>query len=232
MSDMTIIMPYYESPNMLREHVRVWNGYRSYARHNVKIIIVDDGSPKHHAAPIMKQCRLQCEVYRFLDDKPWNMHAARNLGATMADTKWVLMTDMDMVLTAHNVDWLIGSFFDKSKYYRFTRKYINNQIGKQHRNSFLISTSAWREFGGYDERYCGVSRDGEVDLFKRLDKALTPSEFEYVNLLNYRQSEIQDAAGNEHPSWPDRKQCQINGARILAENKPATMEDLTWERTL
>lgn len=200
---LTLIMPYYNNPTMLALHYRVWSREweRQYAD-RTKFIIVDDGSVTEPAAAVERPGRLDIEIYRVTEDRPWHQHAARNLGAHVAPREgWMLLTDMDHVLSPGAVCQL----FNKLPRLITLRAYMLDRIeattGRQtinpkngepkpHPNSFLMTRETFWEMGGYDEDFCGVY--GTDRMFReRLPK---PLDVLGVPLTRYSREIIADAS--------------------------------------
>src|SRR5690606_20832300 len=99
-----------------------------------------------------------------LEDRPWHQHAARNLGAQEAAAPWLLLTDMDHVLTAGAAGSLLkrlGRLDHRTAYFlhRIEATTLEPTLGrdnkpKPHPNSFVMTRDLFWEAGGYDEDFC------------------------------------------------------------------------------
>jgi glycosyltransferase involved in cell wall biosynthesis len=165
----TLIVPFYRNSAMLKRQVQEWNKYPP----GIKVVCVDDGSPEP-AAPIIKaHCDPSCqlELYRITTDIPWNRGGARNLGAHVATTDWILHVDIDHVLPADAADRLLSFVVPPDRWYRFprwrvgaaddTRKKDAIPTGADygqihpHVDSYLVRRDIYWQTGGYDEDYSG-----------------------------------------------------------------------------
>ena len=163
----TLIVPYYENPSMLRRHVEQWRRYPEA----VKVIVVDDGSPRHPALEVIPG-DVRAAVYRIDVDIPWNRNGARNLGTRVAETNFVLHTDIDHVLPVSTAERLLSTEdLDASHWYRFRRWRVGKaddtrmkdalardcELGeiKPHNDSFICARDLYWEAGGYDEDFSG-----------------------------------------------------------------------------
>lgn len=200
---LTVIYPYYENPEMLRFQLENWYHYPD----EVSIILVDDGSQKHPALETVRSCVFgvpkNLRLLRVKEDIPWNQHGARNLGAKLALTEWLFMSDICRVFESTDMQRLVDSMVGlENKYYKFHGWQVNgpveikhypsdytgplesiNGLTYQHPNSFLVRKSDYWKAGGYDEDYCGTY-GGDGALTKSLEKFL-PCETLNIPLFYY-----------------------------------------------
>lgn len=211
MTEFTLIVPYYRNPLMLVRQINEWIHYPE----GVKIICVDDGSPEP-AWPIMSEAgplyfwgnRLQ--LYRIGVDIPWNRGGARNLGAHVAETEWILHADIDHVLPADAALALLDFQPSPKHWYRFPRfrKGKADETRKKdkvpddceygeihpHVDSYLVRRDVYWQVGGYDEDFSGCLGGG--NMFLHLLEKHQPSELltTPIRLEVYTRSEIADAS--------------------------------------
>jgi glycosyltransferase involved in cell wall biosynthesis len=180
LGEVTLIVPYYRNPGMLRVQLSQWLLYPD----EIRVIVVDDGSPEP-AEPIVRECVPQpligrIQLYRIGVDIPWNRGGARNLGAHVAQTEWIVHVDIDHVLRRAAADALIDASVDRSIWYRFRRFRIgradetrrkdkidpNADFGEihPHVDSYLIRREFYWKVGGYDEDYSGCLGGGSPFL--------------------------------------------------------------------
>ncbi len=170
---------------MLRRHLLVWrNEWSSDLKNDVEIVIVDDGSPDDTAADALASMWSSdraglpsLSLYRVTEDRPWHQHAARNLGAHVAQAKWLLMTDMDHVVPAATLVEVLRTLPEVGKndvltfgrvdapptltwkadhWPEFARSRREDGSLKPHVNSFVVSRERYWKLGGYDEDLCGI----------------------------------------------------------------------------
>lgn len=165
MNDITLIVPYYRNPRMLVRQIQEWAKYPP----GLKIILVDDCSPEPAMKFVHKE--VSVTVLRINTDIKWNRNGARNLGAHVADSKWIMQVDMDHLLPARCAYELIKQPLDPLNLYRFTRyrrgaadetrlkdKLPRDAVWgevKPHGDSYLVERCAYWKVGGYDEDYSG-----------------------------------------------------------------------------
>jgi hypothetical protein len=161
MRDVTLVMAYYENPDMLAEHFRVMRRFSPEVRSHMRVIVVDDGSPQNPAQPGDYGGLL--EIYRINVDIRWNQDAARNIGMHYSRTTWNIITDMDHMVPEKTWRHLQSVEVDESFTYKFSR--VSAPLMdpyKPHPNSYFISRRVWDMVGGYDERFAGFyGTDGD-----------------------------------------------------------------------
>jgi hypothetical protein len=189
--DLTICFAYYENAGMLEYQCRCLRELPDWLKARLRLIVVDDGTgaqkcsadgtPIPGATPSSAQPAQYCdigfpfEIYRMCFDIPWNQDACRNLAVARAQTKWVLLTDIDHVPLKKTLAKLVSHPLNAKKVYRFVR-YIKMPNGRiklyhVHQNSHLITRDAFWLVGGYDEVLRGrYGTDG--DIVKRMNNVL------------------------------------------------------------
>lgn len=184
---LSLVMPYYKNPRMLSWHLRTWRyDWSEMIKEQVEVVIVDDGSPTETASEILELLVTKAttlvslpkiNLYRVLEDRPWHQHGARNLGAHVATSPWLLMTDMDhmvpastmievlrllpelnknTVLTFGRVDAPLTLTWKTDHWTEFQRTRNVDGALKPHVNSFVVSRERYWKLGGYDEDLCGI----------------------------------------------------------------------------
>lgn len=185
---LTIVMPFYMNSKMLELQYSLWAQWPDHVKSQTNIILVDDGSPDPAIAVPRPQGLPEISIYRIFEDRPWHQHAARNLGADRALEGWMLLTDMDHVLSKRNAERLLNKLakLDRDSIYMLDRveaetglPTMQNGRHKPHPNSFVVTRSTFWKIGGYDEDYCGVygtdglfrQRAGQVSNLRHLSGA-------------------------------------------------------------
>ncbi len=165
MNEITLVYPYYRNPQTLLEQYDRWAALPHWMHSQFKVRLIDDGSPKGERPETVLYLHARqdtrfvpLEIYRILEDKPWNQHGARNLGAHVAshDDAWLLMTDMDIVVPEPVLCFLLQSRLDRDAHYFFGREFADGRPDKSHCNSFLVTKKNFWLAGGYNEDFCGT----------------------------------------------------------------------------
>jgi predicted glycosyltransferase involved in capsule biosynthesis len=149
----------------------------------IEIIIVDDGSSPPIA--INTYCD-NLRVYITGDTRPWTTACARNMGANLSEGEWLLMTDIDHMLSKEAIIAAMNFDGDKMMFPREYAVFDNNsnicqdcdilesyglkgaKIGAGcHTNTFAMRRGIFENLGGYDEKFCGKYGGDDVDLADR-----------------------------------------------------------------
>ncbi len=174
MRELTLVLPFFANRGILAEQQRVWMSYPLNDRAWLHVVVVDDCSPEatralpeHLTAEGLGSLRL----YRIMRKVRWNWLACRNLGAHVAETGWILLTDIDHVLRLETFRRITHGDLDESCVYRFGRvdaphvwPYAAAECTsyKAHPNTWLMTRGMYDRIGGYDERLSGCyGSDGE-----------------------------------------------------------------------
>lgn len=230
---MTLIFPYYENPEMLIRHCNLWQYlYRSY---DTDIIIVDDGSPNNPALPLLKKYP-HIQVYRVLEDIPWNQHGARNLGAKVAKPGWLYLSDMDLLLPLRSCNLLNDMEKRKDTYYQIGRKKLladdTLEDKTYHCNTYLLHSELYWKVGGYDEDYCGTyGGDGQFD--KQLQQVAKREFVEEAFNIYHPRDRFPDAATSDtlrDPGYKVNYRTTLKLKNKAGDTTPVNPVRFQWER--
>lgn len=157
MRRVTLCMAYYCNATMLAEQFRRLRALPDALRDQICVIVVDDGSPDGEAQGEPIGCPLS--IYRIGVDVRWNQDAARNIAAANATTQWLLLTDMDHIVSLAAWKRILEHKIHKTNVYRFSRTTLEPDLKetpyKPHPNSWLMTRKMYDLVGGYDERFAG-----------------------------------------------------------------------------
>jgi len=196
--NITLMIPYYENPNMLREHIRHWSEYPNEVKEQLRIILIDDGSPRNTAKNVLDEYDLPVKVqlYRIDENIPWNYTGAKNLGFHVAlSDDWILSIDMDHVVTAASMVNLLSILptLDPEYYYKPARyAACDGKRLRPHSLSFIIMKDLFWRAGGYDEDYAGQRFGAAGAITKALRRKAQVIELEDVWIIYYNRNVIDD----------------------------------------
>jgi hypothetical protein len=168
----TFVYPYYENPKFLRRQIGWWLSYPAPLRERLSVIVVDDGSPRFPAEDVVRQYfgdsfvtlpPFFFRLFRIDVDVRWNWLAARNIAAHHAEYHaWLLLTDMDHVVTARVLRSVQCKAHKETAIYRFSRAEHTGVSIHPHPNSMLMTRAMYWRVGGYDEALSGhYGTDGD-----------------------------------------------------------------------
>jgi hypothetical protein len=239
---LTLVMPYYMNAGQLALQYRNWLAWAGKHRNRLKVVIVDDGSPSSPAVNVPRPHGLpEVEIYRVAEDIPWHQHGARNLGAHVAPEGWMLLTDMDHVLTPESAALLFRAIdksrLDEGTVYMLDR--IEADTGeptrgrdgkpKPHPNSFVMTRDMFWQIGGYDER---ATIYGTDKLFR--DRAFAVAQRGHLDipLTRYWRDLVPDASTTTLPRKEGRDAAAKRRimAEIAASPEARKVLAFEWER--
>lgn len=223
--ELTIVFPHFCNLGMLAEQQRVWADYPKDLRSRLHVIVVDDCSPDG-AQPSRESVTVSglasFRICRLLKKQRWNWLACRNLGAKLATTDWLLLTDIDHVVPASTLSRLLDGPLDPSEVYRFKRVTAGSlwpydpaaqPAYKPHNDTWCLPRAMFfdpRVFG-YDERLSGCY--GTSAEFKdRLVSVALVQVLLNESIVRYPREVIPDASTD--PSVYTRKNDPENDAEL------------------
>lgn len=247
----TLVVPFYRNVDMLRRQMACFAQYDP----RIKVIVVDDGSPEP-AINVMRAAGYswqtfggRLEIYRILEDIPWNRGGARNLGATVCTTDWLMHMDIDHVLPIGCAARMLElDMLKPFNWYRFPRYRVgaadetrnkdaiprDATFGaiKPHIDSYLCTKSLYWLSGGYDEDYSGCLGGGSPflqNLERHVSPGLMPAD---VHLHVYTRGACPDASdfslSRDTGEYSRRRKAKEAAKNTKAKN-PLRFE---WERVL
>jgi hypothetical protein len=189
--------------------------------------VVDDCSPKGQC-PTTESVTVDglasLRIYRLTKKIRWNWLACRNLGAKLANTDWLLLTDIDHAMPAETLARLLDGPLDERNAYRFKRvdaphpwPYALADCApyKPHNDSWLMTRDLFFDpkVGGYDDRLSGCY--GTSGEFKDRVFAAARAQVQLTDvLIRYPREIIPDASTS--PLVYTRKGDHENDARLAA----------------
>jgi len=199
---LTLVYSYYDNPNMYRRQVQEWERYLPRVKYYVSIIVTDDCSTKFPLRDI-PEVPNNTKIRRFQITRkvPWNWLACRNIGTHHAPGRWILLTDMDHLVSVENIERIAQRLrrgcLKEDWVYLFVRKDApNNTKYKPHNDSYMMTRKLYWKIGGYDEELAG--NYGTSGRFRVRAYAISADQ-ERLNipLIRYPREVIADASTTE-----------------------------------
>ncbi len=230
---------------MLRHQLDNFAMFDSDTRKKINVIIVDDCSPEPAEAVIGKDDDVR--LYRIKEDIPWNRSMVRNLGAHVAETKWIVNVDTDHEFPPMSANALFKTHVDSDYWYRFPRVRIG--AADETRRKDEIPESC--EFGGikphidshmmtrelfmrspYDEDYSGCLGGGSPFLARMTTIATPKLMSSEVHLYVYTRHVVPDASiftlDRDTSEYKRRRRAK----EAAGDTKPKRLLRYDWERLL
>lgn len=189
-------------PQIVAEHLRVWDALPEGLREQWEFVLVDDCSN-----PPINEQRDYLTLLRSRDPMLWN-YGVKNLGAEQARNDWLLLTNVDHVLTTEAVIKITNLPLVPGRFLRFAR--CNPDAGARpkysttsHVGTLLIHRSDLFSVGGYDEDFSGYYGHDDTFLAHCLKhRGLKEVKCNDIVLRNYSgATSIPDADFLENPEW-------------------------------
>jgi hypothetical protein len=132
-----------------------------------EVIVVDDGSdpPLHNN----ERLRFPFKLLYTNDKRPWTQDKARNIGASVARGEYLLMTDIDHILTRKAIAHVKHFQGDMLRFQRRVGE-LNEQgkiarlggVLKPAPNIFAIKRTIFEHMGGYEETHGMYGTDQQI----------------------------------------------------------------------
>lgn len=178
---------YYNCPDLLNDFLI------SHKKLSAEIIVVDDGSTKYPAEPIVRSHNELKNIKLFVVEKDYgfNSHGCRNLIMNQAKNDWVLLIDLDRYISRpKNFVSSLPINIDKNSMYKFTVSL--GQSSRYHKmsehesmNDFLIHKQLFFKVGGYDEEYVGYRR-GDREFISQIEKVGSINWLKHIRVVYTR----------------------------------------------
>ena len=196
---------------MLKMQLSYWRGYPSALRDLVRVVVVDDGSPRLPAADVLKSEALplfDLRLFRIKENIQWNVPGAKNLGVTQAKTDWIYLGDIDHVLPAVSIERLCEMELSTACFYSIGRKravkmaedQLTFKLINSHIDTFVMSRAAYWNIGGYLPKRLGSYYKGPCQFFrKQVQRHLRRVELNDVFHIFFDDSIVPDAITTDFP---------------------------------
>jgi glycosyltransferase involved in cell wall biosynthesis len=220
----SIVMAYYENPQMLTRHIQTWFSYRPEDAARVGFIVIDDGSPRNPAKKVLygMSAGFNIRLFRIVPNIPWNQDGARNLGMKHCMSDWAFMTDMDHVVEPDQIGKLLNFAQIEARrgeyYMPAAQLKTDGTVLGEHPNSYLFNVQDYWRIGGYDEDFAGAY--GSDGNFRKNAQGLGLKEIKTSawHTRVYRKEDIFDACTHDF-SRKDGPYYRGNFPRLEAKRR-------------
>ena len=222
MADLTLVYSYYKNTNMFKIQQRIWGKYTDKMKKAIEVIVTDDCSPKEGCLEnaIVQPVYPNLRCFKIKEKVPWNWLQCRNIGGHYANSPWILLTDMDHVLTYENARGLLKRLpsLEKNVVYQLRRiREVDQKPYKHHNDSFIVSKELFWLCGAYDEHYSGLY--GTSGKFRRrLFRHAKENKMIPLDLVLYGREVIPDASTTDFkrkegrdPNWMKERHASHPG---------------------
>lgn len=182
----SIVIAVLESREVLRRQARYFRLLK--LPQDTEIIILDDGSKPPLEVDVTPE---YFSLIPTNDFRPWSQPCARNYGAELAKGEYLLMTDIDHILSREAIEavrqfdgdkmmfprhWAIldkgGRICQKPEVlfqYGLSEELYKERglHGGHHANTFAMRKSVFDALGGYDESFCGKYGGDDTNFSRR-----------------------------------------------------------------
>ena len=172
----SIVIPVFNSHKVVRRQLKHFK--RMNLPDNIEIILMDDGSDPPLKAKFENHTVRNLNIYPTGDTRPWTQPCAKNLGAKIAQGDYLLITDIDHILSRELISAVEQFDGDKME---FTRSFaVLSSRGEimrdpqtlfryglsparykkrklriyKHTNTFAMRKKIFEELDGYHPRHC------------------------------------------------------------------------------
>lgn len=240
--DLTLVLPHFQNLGMWQEQQAIWASYPPFLRCRLHVVLVDDCSPEGKwptPESVTIDGLASLRIYRLTEKKRWNWLACRNLGAKVATTEWMLLTDIDHGVPPETLWRILNRKLDVASAYQCNRvtayrkwpyEVINCEPYKKHNDSWLLTRALFfdHRVQGYDERLSGcygTSGEFRDRLVAASRKRGDDAFLKEAVLVRYPREVIADASTD--PSVYTRKGDPENDAE-LKRRKEARALEIGW----
>ena len=162
MRKITINLSFYNQEEILKKHVLGWNCWAKELLENFSFCIVDDCSI-NLATDVLKdidKSNIDLNILRVKEDLYCNIAGVRNLSAQECKTDWMVILDMDTLITEKLANSMLNLIdVEPGNCFKFNRKVSNNifhkKNGQIHPAVCLLRKEDYWAVGGCEEDLVG-----------------------------------------------------------------------------
>ena len=180
MSLITVNLSFYNQNDVLVKHVLGWKSWSKELKEKFSFCIIDDCS-KTKAIDVLSEIDLSdlnLSIYRVQEDLVCNIAGVRNLSAQECKTEWMVILDMDTLISEELASSMIQlSHAPKGSCFKFNRRVPSNPYhpknGQPHPAVCLLQLEDYWDVGGCEEDLVGHYGQTDPIFWYRASNVLT-----------------------------------------------------------
>ena len=200
----SLVFPYYDNGTMYGEQVRVIRGYPAKVKDGMELVVVDDGSRR--CALVPEDCGVRAVYGRVVEDVAWNIPGARNVGMGLSSGEWVILTDIDHVVSGEVMGRLMDGGYDEGTFYTFKRVRNGSEI-RAHPNTYFFKREMYEDVGGDDERTVRMYAIQEEEFRRRVESLYPVVELDLAleNWSDFGDAKVRTLVRRRGDDWRERR---------------------------
>ena len=180
MSLITVNLSFYNQNDVLVKHVLGWKSWSKELKEKFSFCIIDDCS-KTKAVDVLSEIDLSdlnLSIYRVQEDLVCNIAGVRNLSAQECKTQWMVILDMDTLISEELASSMIQLCkAPKGSCFKFNRRVPSNpyhpKTGQPHPAVCLLQLEDYWDVGGCEEDLVGHYGQTDPIFWYRASNVLT-----------------------------------------------------------
>jgi len=180
MSLITVNLSFYNQNDVLVKHVLGWKSWSKELKEKFSFCIIDDCS-KTKAVDVLSEIDLSdlnLSIYRVQEDLVCNIAGVRNLSAQECKTEWMIILDMDTLISEELASSMIQLCrAPKGSCFKFNRRVPSNPYhpknGQPHPAVCLLQLEDYWDVGGCEEDLVGHYGQTDPIFWYRASDVLT-----------------------------------------------------------
>ena len=180
MSLITVNLSFYNQNDVLVKHVLGWKSWSKELKEKFSFCIIDDCS-KTKAVDVLSEIDLSdlnLSIYRVQEDLVCNIAGVRNLSAQECKTEWMVILDMDTLISEELASSMIQLCkAPKGSCFKFNRRVPSNPYhpknGQPHPAGCLLQLEDYWDVGGCEEDLVGHYGQTDPIFWYRASNVLT-----------------------------------------------------------
>lgn len=208
----TINLSFYNQNKVLIDHINLWKSYSSETKKQFSFCVVDDCSktPADEVLSGIDLTDLDINIYRVTEDLYCNIAGVRNLAAIVCQTDWMVILDMDTMISEElAIQMLDLTKAQSGNCFKFNRRIHNHIKNEQtHPAVCLLRKDDYWNVGGCEEDLVGHYGFTDPSFWHRASGKLKINERRdlYLDYLPDGEADIQRDTSHNSKLFQYKKQ--------------------------